>query len=147
MATSTKFNYVKTLAQAQAQVKKFGRAITFVQLKTTPDSVLEPWFGSSTPRTSPLATLETFGAFVEPESLERLSKQSTNGEFIKSAEQVIIVSTPEDLLKYDEVIDSADGASYKIYNIQTLRPGDTNVLHYVRVQRRGKTTAVRGALA
>lgn len=140
------FNYAKTLALGQTLIKKFGRGITFVQLKTTPDAALEPWFGSSTPRTNPLATLETFGAFVEPESLERLSKQSTNGEFIKSAEQVIIVSTPDDLLKFDEVIDSADGASYKIYNIQSLRPGGLNVLHYVRVQRRGKTTAVRGAI-
>lgn len=141
-----KFNYTRTLATARRLITKFGRPLTFVQLKTTPDVDLEPWFGSSTPRTDPLATLTIDGAFVEPESLERLSKQSVNGDFIKSAEEVIIVATDQDLLKYDEVIDSSDGASYKIYNIQQLVPGDTKILAYVRVQRRGKVTSVRGAL-
>lgn len=144
--TIPSFDYAEIQEVSQTLIEEFGRQITFVQLKSTPDDGAKPWLGSSTPRTNPVATLTVFGTFAEPESLERLSKQSVSGDFVKSAEQVLIVSTLENLLKFDEVIDSADGSSYKIYNIQELSPGKVNVLQYVRVQRRGKVTAVRGAL-
>lgn len=139
------FNYAKILKNAKDRTAKFGRAITFVQLSGTPTNPAEPWKGKTAPREDPVSTLTVNGVFVEPESLERLGRQVVTNEFVKSAEQVIIVAYEGTLSQFDEVID-ADGAIYKIANIQQLNPGDSILLHYVRVQRRGHTTAVRGAL-
>lgn len=140
------FNYAKILRSAKTRIAKFGRSITFVQLNPGPDNVTQPWKGTTEVRSDPIATLTVNGVFVEPESLERLGKAMVPNEFVKSSEQVIIVATEFSLEIYDEVIDSLDGARYKLANIQQLNPGDNIVLHYVRVQRRGRTTAVRGAL-
>lgn len=140
------FNYAKILRTGKRLVTKFGRSVTFVQLNAGPDSTAQPWKGTTTVRTEPIAQLTINGVMVEPESLERLGLQVQSSEFVKSTEQVIIVASEFSLKQYDEVIDSLDGATYKIANIQQLNPGDSIVLHYVRVQRRGITTAVRGAL-
>lgn len=141
------FNYAGVLARAKKRITKFGRSITFVQLDPTPSNPAQPWKGSADVRGStPIESLTVDGVFVEPESLERLGKQMQANEFVKSSEQVIIVATSESLEHYDEVIDSAANDRYKIHNIQQLNPGDLVILHYVRVQRRGKVSAVRGAL-
>lgn len=139
-------NYAAIAASAQARVERFGRLITFVKLSAGPTDPTKPWKGVTDPRAiEPEESLEIYGVFVEPESLERLGKQRSSADFIKSAEQVIIVATTQDLGKFDEVIDT-DGSRWKIDNLQSLTPGDTTLLHYVRVQRRGKAQAVRGAL-
>ncbi len=139
------FNYARVLRNAKSRIEKFGRQVTLVQLDASPSNVAQPWKGNSDVRGTPLASLTLFGVFVEPESLERLGKQRQSNDFVKSAEQVIILAYEGSLGQYDEAID-ADGALYKIHNIQELGPGDTIVLHYLRVQRRGKVTAVRGSL-
>lgn len=139
-------DYDKTLRLAKKLTAKFGRSITLAQLNASPDNTAQPWKGAATVRSAPVATLTVNGVFVEPESLERLGKQFQSNEFVKSSEEVIIVATEFQLDQYDEVTDSLDGAIYKIANIQQLNPGDRVLLHYLRVQRRGHTTAVRGAL-
>lgn len=120
--------------------------MTFVQLGAGPDNAAQPWKGTATVRTAPIAELTVNGVFVEPESLERLGLQIQSSEFIKGTSEVVIVVTDQSLKQYDELIDAHDGARLKIHNIQQLNPGDKIILHYVRVQRRGTTTAVRGAL-
>jgi hypothetical protein len=140
------FDYDRILRGAKERVTKFGRSITFVQLNPGPDNAAQPWKGTADVRSEVIDSLTVDGVFVEPESLERLGKAAVPNEFVKSSEQVIITATEFSLEHYDEVIDSVDGARYKIANLQQLNPGDTIVLHYVRVQRRGRTTAVRGAL-
>lgn len=140
------FNYAKILRTGQRLVTKFGRSVTFVQLGSGPDNAAQPWKGTSTVRTDPIATLTVNAVFVEPESLERLGLQVQANEFVKSTSEVVIVVTDQSLKQYDEMIDSFDGARFKMANIQQLNPGDSLVLHYVRVQRRGNVTAVRGAL-
>lgn len=139
------FNYAPKLALAQKLIKFYGRPVTLVQLNSTPTDPTKPWQGTANPRATPAATLVIYGVFVEPESLERLGKQRASSDFIKSAEQVLIVSTPENLGIYDEAIDE-DGSTWKIDNLQSLQPGGITLLHYLRVQRRGKATAVRSAL-
>ncbi len=138
-------NYNKTYLKARRRTAKYGRAITFVQLDGTPTNPSRPWLSNTDVRATPVATLETDGVFVEPESLERLGKQRQANEFVESAEQVIIVAHNGSLGHFDEVIDS-DGSQWKIANKQELAPGDSKIIHYVRVQRRGHVTAVRGAL-
>lgn len=140
------FDYDRILRSAKSRIAKFGRSITLVQLNPGPDNAAQPWKGGATVRTSPIDSLTINGVFVEPESLERLGKAAVPNEFIKSSEQVIITATEFSLEHYDEVIDSLDGARYKLANMQQLNPGDKIILHYLRVQRRGRTTAVRGAL-
>lgn len=140
------FNYTKTLNTGKRLITKFGRSVTFVQLGAGPDNAAQPWKGTANTRSSPIAELTVNGVFVEPESLERLGKQMVSNEFVKSTEQVIIVASEQSLEQYDEVIDTFDGAVYKVANVQMLNPGDSIVLHYVRVQRRGHSTSVRGAL-
>ena len=140
------FDYDKTLRTGKRLVAKFGRSIILVQLNPGPADANQPWKGGAATRSDPLDSLTVNGVFVEPESLERLGKQAQSNEFIKSSEQVIIVASEFSLEHYDEVIDSLDGARYKVHNIQQLNPGDKVILHYLRVQRRGKVTAVRGAI-
>lgn len=140
------FDYDKILRSAKQRITKFGRSITLVQLNPGPDNAAQPWKGGSAVRTDVIDTLTIDGVFVEPESLERLGKQAQANEYIKSSEQVIITATEFNLEHYDEVIDSLDQSRYKIHNLQQLNPGDKIILHYIRVQRRGKVTAVRGAL-
>lgn len=140
------FDYDRILRGAKERVTKFGRSITFVQLNASPDNAAQPWKGTADVRTEVVDSLTVDGVFVEPESLERLGKQAQANEYVKSSEQVIIVASEESLEHYDEVVDSVDGSRYKIHNLQQLNPGDRIVLHYIRVQRRGKVTAVRGAL-
>ncbi len=139
------FPYPKVLARAQKRTKKYGRLFTLVQLDGTPSNASEPWKGNSDVRGTPLETLTVYGVFVEPESLERLGKQRQSNDFVKSAEQVIMVAHGGSLGHFDEAID-ADGSIWTIHNDQELAPGDSIVLHYLRIQRRGKVTAVRGAL-
>lgn len=138
-------DYNKIYLKAKKRAVKYGRAITFVQLDGAPTNPSRPWLGNSDARATPVATLETHGVFVEPESLERLGKQRQANEFVESAEQVIIVAHNGSLGQFDEVIDT-DGSLWKIANKQELAPGDSKIIHYVRVQRRGHVTAVRGAL-
>ena len=139
------FNYTRIYNVGLKLVTKFGRQITLQQLDPGPTNAAQPWKGTATPRGSPIDSLQVMGAFVEPESLERLGKQRQSNEFVKSAEQVIIVIYDGSLGNFDEVLD-ADGSQWTIHNIQELGPGDKILLHYLRVQRRGKVTAVRGAL-
>lgn len=140
------FNYAKTLRTGKRLITKFGRSVTFNQLNAGPDNAAQPWKGTVDVRSEVIDSLTVNGVFVEPESLERLGKQAQANEFIKSSQQVVIVATEFSLEHYDEVIDSVDGALYKIHNLQQLNPGDQVILHYIRVQRRGVVTAVRGAL-
>jgi hypothetical protein len=140
------FDYDKILRSAKQRITKFGRSITLIQLNPGPDNAAQPWKGGAVVRTDVIDTLTLDGVFVEPESLERLGKQAQANEYIKSSEQVIITATEFNLEHYDEVIDSLDDSRYKIHNLQQLNPGDRIILHYLRVQRRGKISAVRGAL-
>lgn len=139
------FDYSKILVSAKKRVQDFGRELTLIRLDPDPVDAAKPWQGAAAPRTTPIDTLTVYGVFVEPESLERLGKQRASNDFIKSAEQVIIIAYEGSLGAFDEVIDT-DGSRWKIANHQELGPGDTILLHYLRVQRRGKVTAVRGAL-
>lgn len=138
-------DYDKIYRSALKRTLKYGRAITLVQLDAGPTDSNQPWKGKTSVRTDPLATLTVNGVFVEPESLERLGKQRQSNDFVKSAEQVIIIVHDGPLGQYDEVIDK-DLSRWTIHNLQELGPGDSILLHYLRVQRRGRTTAVRGAL-
>jgi hypothetical protein len=139
------FDYPKVLARAKKRTQKYGRLVTLVQLDAGPSDATKPWLGNSAPRATPIATLQVYAVFVEPESLERLGKQRQSNDFVKSAEQVAIIASGESLGQYDELIDS-DGSSWTVHNDQEMAPGDSIVLHYLRLQRRGKVTAVRGAL-
>jgi hypothetical protein len=141
-----KHNYDEDLAFAIDMVQEFGREVTFVKLTAGPTDTAKPWRATTAPRDNPEETITVEGVFVEPESLERLGKARASGDFIKSAEQVLIVASDQDLGRFDEVIDSADQSAWKIDNHQMLAPGNKIILHYFRVQRRGKATAVRGAL-
>lgn len=139
------FDYDKIYRNALKKTLKFGRAITLVQLDAGPLNAAQPWKGNTNVRGEPLATLTVNGVFVEPESLERLGKQRQSNDFVKSAEQVIIIVHNGPLGQYDEVIDT-DLSRWTIHNDQELGPGDSILLHYLRVQRRGRVTPVRGAL-
>jgi hypothetical protein len=139
-------NYQKIYDNALKLTAKYGRSITLVQLDATPSNVAQPWRGNTDVRGEPIASLSLIGVFVEPESLERLGKQRQSNDFVKSAEQVVIIVHDGPLGKFDELIDDVDGSRWVVHNDQELQPGDKIMLHYLRVQRRGKITAVRGAL-
>lgn len=139
------FNYQRIYDSALKRTEKFGRPITLVQLDASPTNPAQPWKGNTDVRGEPIASLTVNGVFVEPESLERLGKQRQSNDFVKSAEQVIIIIYDGPLGQYDEVIDS-DASRWVVHNVQELGPGDKILLHYLRVQRRGRVTAVRGAL-
>jgi hypothetical protein len=139
-------NYEKIYRNALKLTAKYGRSLTLVQLDATPSNVAQPWKGNTDVRGEPIATLTVNGVFVEPESLERLGKQRQSNDFVKSAEQTVIVIHDGSLGVFDELIDVVDSSRWTVHNIQELQPGDKIMLHYLRVQRRGRVTSVRGAL-
>jgi hypothetical protein len=138
-------NYEKIYRNALKLTAKYGRAMTLVQLDASPANPAQPWKGNTDVRGEPLASLTVNGVFVEPESLERLGKQRQSNDFVKSAEQTVIVIYDGSLGQFDELID-VDASRWTVHNVQELQPGDKIILHYLRVQRRGRVTAVRGAL-
>ena len=128
------FNYSSILATCQRLINKFGRTITLVELSVTRDAPTQPWLGSTDVRTTPVESVSTKAAFVEPDSLLRLGREVGVEGFTPRAEQIALLSLDRDISNFEEIIDS-DASVWKIIRVSTLKPGLTTLMHYVEVKR------------
>ncbi len=128
-------DYVRLAATAQRLVEANGRSVTAYKTNRTPDNPAEPWRGtSSTPSTgaggdsAPLII-----AFVPPRGtgLGKLLERA-DGTLLDTIEQVGLLAADtvpagDDIESFDQVLDGS--TLYKIEQRETLKPGDTAVLH------------------
>lgn len=127
-------DFVALAATAARLITENGRSVTFVALDETPAAPGQPWLGTPDPRAVPEATLVLNAAFVEPSSVVRLGLAFETSDFIKRADQIMIVAPgTNDLEDFDEVQDS--GTTWKIGDVRVLRPASTTVLAFVSVAR------------
>lgn len=116
-------NYVRAQATAKRVIAKAGRAVQLLQLDATVPDPTQPWRGPIDPRATPTKVLNTFAAFVSVTSNSDLGIHKTVSDMIKSADEVCMVASTEDLTLYQELVDSLDGRHYKIMAAQALAPG------------------------
>jgi hypothetical protein len=128
------FDYDEIVATAIEVVDEFGRDVTFLKLDPGPTDAAKPWNGGA-PRTAPLETKVQKVCFVEPESLERLSKRVKPSDFVnKGYQSIVIVPGPLSFQQYSEILDE-DGSRWRIKSFDEFKPGPTIVISYIRVTR------------
>lgn len=126
---------VKVIATAQRLIAKHGRAVTLLQLDSTPPDPSKPWNGPPDPRATPDDTLDLIAVFVEPSSAVRLGLSAQESDLVKRSDQILIVSpgAAEDVRRFHEVIDT--GESWKIEIVEILRPAEEILLAFIGVRR------------
>lgn len=123
---------------AKTAIEAEGRAITLVQLATTPADTAKPWRGNAGPRTTPLASMASYGLFVQPSSSTALGYRIATPELLKRADQVCIIGAGSDwtgdIEDFDEIIDT-DNSRWKIVHTEKLQPSEFPILFYLWLQR------------
>lgn len=128
-------DYAKLQQTAIRLVEENGREVTFIEHSEVLPDPNKPWEGEADPRATPNSTSAQFAVFVDPASASRLGLSTSQPDLIKRSEQIMIVAPgSEDLLKFQEVLDS-DGTYWKILFLETLRPADLTLVSYVGVRR------------
>ena len=135
-------DYEKLSATALKLIEKNGRTVTLVKLSETPANASEPWKGPAAAAAvsvgepgalgSGKVGLEVIACFVtfsdnELAELFGLVNEARRGQ--KSAFVAGAAVTPEDLRDFDQMVDGSD--VWKIEAVDTLRPGDVPLLHYL----------------
>jgi len=109
--------------------------VSLIRLNTTPTDATKPWRGNVAPRTTPAARLDVFAVFVDPASVGRyLGSGRSVDTLFSSCEKVCMIAGDADLSEYNELIDS-DSTRWRIEKVQTLKPGNVTLLHFVGVKR------------
>lgn len=125
------FDYPSIAADAAAIVSDAGRNMTLRALDTAAPDVSKPWRGPVNPRLTPLATVTLKAVFVPLSSANQLGLSRQTLDLIKNADELCLVGSSLDLAKYQELIDSKDGRTYKIISMEVLSPGDLILLTYL----------------
>lgn len=123
----------KFVALALRLITKHGRPVTFIEMSSATATPAFPFEGPTNPQAAPTRTLVTVGCFVEPDSLQRLGISTKFMELLQRSDRIVLVPGPEDLEGFNSVSD--ESKNYGITGIETLRPGLTNILHYVGTMR------------
>lgn len=109
---------------------KNGRTVTFIELATEGPIAYQ---GPDDPRNPPKRSLAVRACFVEPDSLQRLGLTTKLEELIQRSDRIFLAPGAEVLDDYNEVID--EGQYYSITGMETLRPANTTLLHFVGLKR------------
>lgn len=128
------FDYLPILATAQELVAEFGKSVVLRQLDVSAPDPSMPWRGPANPRATPLALLAVSAVFVEPSSLQTLGVNTALIDWLPRAQQVAIVSNPNDLTSFNELLDT-DASAWRVVGVGSLNPGGVRLLHYVGVAR------------
>lgn len=125
------FDYPAIAADAAAVIADAGRNMTLRALDTVAPDPLKPWRGAVNPRLTPLATVTLKAVFVPLNSAGQLGLSRQTMDLIKTADELCLVGSTLDLAKYQELVDSSDGRTYKIMHMEVLAPGDLRLLTYL----------------
>jgi hypothetical protein len=138
-------DYVKLAATALKLIEKNGRAVTLVKLSEVPANASEPWKGPASASVSVgepgalgagkvgIEVIACFVSFSDTDLAELFGP--ANG--VRRGQKTVFVAgdsvAPEELRSFDRLIDGAD--VWSIESVDTLRPGDVSLLHYLVLTR------------
>ena len=130
------FDYAEMAAEALEIVTEFsaGRTVTLVQLDSGTVDPAEPLYGPTDPRATPVASVTLPAVFVDPSAVENLGRMAQREDWVARSTQVAVVATTQDLIKYNELIDT-DGSRWRITGMRMLTPGLLPLAAYVGVAR------------
>lgn len=124
-------NYQASAASALRAINSAGRAVTLVALDfDTPDPAT-PWRGVANPRATPARTLPLKMVVVSVAAVSALGLKKSTLDLAKKADMCGMISTPEKLDLFQELIDSKDGRRYKIVTVDALEPGNVTILQFL----------------
>lgn len=140
-------NYTKLAATALKLIQKNGRTITLIRRSEVPATVGEPWKGAADvaatvgdpdPDLTGKVGIEVSAVFVgrDDQELAELFGAVPLTEVNRGLKVALIAGSdvsPEELTKFDAVIDSGD--VWSIEAKDTLRPGPLAVLHRIVLSR------------
>jgi hypothetical protein len=128
-------DYVRLAATAQRLITNSGRTITLVQPGLTALDPAKPWDGPGPAETK----LPIPGTFVPPNTVRQfgltaLGKGTEFQDLIAFSEQIIIAYPGSaDVSKFVFVRDG--NIDWNIIGVQSLTPGDTQILAFIGVRR------------
>lgn len=126
-------DYVRLAATATRLVEANGRAMSFVRLDEIPTDLDEPWRGATLARAPAAETVSGSAVAVPPSSLVALGRKTTDEDFVKRSEQILIAVADSDIEGFDEVLD--EEVRWRITGVEKLKPGSTTLLYFVGVVR------------
>lgn len=124
-------NYASNAATARRMIKAAGRNVTLVALDFDATDPNRPWRGPADPRATPSRTLTVSFVQVPIASISALGLTKNTLDLAKKAALTGIISTPEKLDLFQELLDSKDGRRYKIAKVDVLEPGNVTILQFL----------------
>lgn len=128
------YDYSRTLATAQRLIARYGRLVALQGVTAGPADPNNPLAG---PGASPAPITGIPAAFVEPSSLSMLGNSKRLAAIFAKSTQIALIApisgTP-DFSSMKFLIDS-DNSTWKINAIETLKPAETVILHFIGVVR------------
>jgi hypothetical protein len=124
-------NYQASAASALRAINSAGRAVTLVALDFDTPDPSTPWRGVSNPRATPARQLPLKMVVVSVAAVSALGLKKTTLDLAKKADMCGMISTPEKLDLFQELIDSKDGRRYKIVAVDALEPGNVTILQFL----------------
>lgn len=130
-------DYAALADTAKTLVDRYGRQVVFERYNQSLQDNSKPWKGPTSARTSPDAQETLSGVFIHPSSLVKMGLATEDSEILKRSSQVCLVGPgstfTENLRTFNEVVDGQE--RWKIVAVETLKPGDIELLHIVGLQR------------
>lgn len=122
------FNYNEIRSTVKSLLEEFGKNITFFKKKDTPQVHGEPWEGASG-----VESVSTKSVSLPPSS--GLGWIESSDELLERT-KAILISAPLDKGNLEEYTEAElGGTHYRIIDMQTLKPVDLALLHYVWLER------------
>jgi len=123
-------DYSSNVATAQRLIARYGRDITLHLPSTTLVDDNDITLGRSS---DGAASQPTRGAFVYPSGFISLGMSVDHQTLVASTKCIILVAPIAGVAVHDCLRVSDDEQSYTIDGVERLRPGDTDLLYYLRV--------------
>jgi hypothetical protein len=125
-------DYAEIVAVVIELIADTGRSVVFEQLAATPADAAKPWKGPAAPTVG--ASLTTLATFVPPSGTD-FGNGFVSQELLARADQVCLVAPDAafDMALCTSITDA--GSRWRVEWVQTLKPGDTVLLHAVGVCR------------
>lgn len=125
----SKFNYGPLAAKAAKLIAKYGKTVTLVAAASAdPADSAAPWRGPA----AGTVTAQPQGIVVS------FSKDEINGEHIRASDLKLLLAAGDAALAGFD-LDAAttctvDGVDYGATNLKPVKPGDTALVHFVRLR-------------
>lgn len=128
------YDYSRPLATAQRLIARFGRVVALQGVSTGPADPSKPLRGPAPPP-APITGIPA--AFVQPSSLNTLGFGANIIELFAACSQIALISPIGSHSTFDgmKFLIDYDNSVWAIKHIETLKPGETVILHFIGVAR------------